>query len=328
MGCDSGKSKYVIGIDGGGTKTQGILCNERGEVSGFFTGGPSNHQFIPAKAVKTNIRRVLEELLRQSGLGEEDISYAYLGLAGDDSEEDGRYLTKLLCPVMGKIPFCVENDLWAAMASVVNADWGAVAISGTGFNLAVIDQAGERHMLRALEYEHGNISTTKQLVEEALHCAFQSEEHTGRRTALEEQIPQVLKVADMEGVLAVMQKSPEKVYGNGEIVQSIFALARTGDAVCQDILVRMGEAMGEMIGRFIHSAGLDGEIPIVLSGSIFVKGASGLHIDAMRLAVRKQVPDFQFIMNRNPPAAGACAQALRILGETPDEDFFRMICKG
>lgn len=323
--------KYVIGIDGGGTKTEGILCSETGQVFGFFTGGPSNHQFIAAEEVRKNIGQVIEELLSQSGLTKTDISGAYLGLAGDDSKEDGQFLSELLAPIMGGIPFCVRNDLWSAMASVPDLKWGAVVISGTGFNLAVRGHSGQTYTLRALEYEHGNLSTTDQLVRSALHSAFQSEEHTGRKTRLEKRIPETLGVLNMEEVLRLMQKIPEKVYGNGKIAQDVFALARSGDVVCQDILVHIGEAMGEMTGRLIRHVGLDKEeIPIVLSGSILVKSVSRLHLDAMQLAIRKHVPDFQMIMNLNPPAAGACAQALRNLGKNPGKEFFlrvKEICR-
>ena len=320
---------YVIGIDGGGTKTQGLLCHEAGTVFGKYMGGPSNHQFISGKKVQDNIGAVVGELLKQSGLEPDEIKYAYLGLAGNDSEDDCRFLTELLKPVMGGIPYCIENDLWAAMASMPDVSWGVIAVCGTGYNMAVLDRKGKRHTLRALEYQHGNISATRQLITEALHAAFQSEEHTGTKTKLESEIPGCLGVNDMEEVLALIQRDAEKVYSTGEIVRAVFALARRRDEVCQDILIGLGRSIGRMLGNFIVHTGLAEEnVPIILSGSIFVKAVSRLHIDAMVLELRRYVPDFSIIINRNPAAQGACAAALKAIGEKRAADFFEKMGEG
>lgn len=314
---------YVIGIDGGGTKTQGILCDNAGTVLGRYTGGPSNHQFISGDKVKSNVGTVVEKVLEQAGLKAEDISYIFLGLAGNDSADDCRFLTDLLKPVMRGIPYCIENDLWAAMASVPDVNWGVIAVCGTGYNMAVLDREGKRHTLRALEYEQGNISATRQLITDALHFAFQSEEHTGTKTELQRIIPSCLGVKDMEEVLSVMREDPERIYANGKIVREIFSFARGRDTVCQEILINLGRSIGRMLGNYITHIGLERErIPVILSGSIFVKAVSRLHIDAMVLELRRYVPDFSIIINRNPAAEGACAAALKAIGEKRAEDFF------
>lgn len=304
---------YVIGIDGGGTKTQGIVCDESWTVLADYTGGPSNHQYIPRESVRRNVEEVFRRLLGQAGLEVEDISYVCLGLAGNDSDQDCEMLTSLLQPVFGNIPYRVENDLWPAMSAVPEVSWGAVVICGTGFNMALRRPDGTTHTLRALEYEHGNLSATDQLMRDALHGAFCSEEHTGKKTALEDRIPELLQVPDMEGVLRLMLEMPEKLCA-GEIVKEVFSLARSGDEVSQDILIRFGTSMGEMLGNFAKSYKMDRmELPVVLSGSILVKAVSRLHIDAMALAIRRYIPDFRFYFNENPPALGACRRALQAI---------------
>lgn len=320
---------YVIGIDGGGTKTEGILCDHAGNMLGRYTGGPSNHQFISADQVKSNVGVVIEKLITEAGLKFEDVSYVYLGLAGNDSADDCRFLTELLRPVMRDIPYCIENDLWAAMAAVPGISWGVIAVCGTGYNMGIMDQGRKRHTLRALEYEHGNISATRQLITDALHFAFQSDEHTGMKTELERTIPSCLGVKTMEEVLSVMKEEPEIIYKNEKIVRELFSLARSRDIVSQEILINMGRSIGRMLGNYITHIGLEKEeVPVILSGSIFVKAVSRLHIDAAILELRRYVPDFSIIINKNPAAAGACAEALRKIGKTTDAAFFKKIGEG
>lgn len=318
--------KYVIGIDGGGTKTQGILCDETGRVYGVCTCGPSNHQFISETEVRKNIENVIDGLLEETKISAENIAYIYFGLAGCDSEADKKFLTELLSCVTKGIPYCVENDIWPALSSVSGINWGTIIICGTGFNMAVLDKEGNPYTLRALEYEHGNLSATDQLAAEALHFAFQSEEHTGIPTLLENRIPEIIGVRTMADVLNVMELYPEKVYGNREIVQEIFTLARKRDIVCQKILENMGREIGKMAGCFMRHAGVaDENVPVVLSGSIFSKAVSKIHIDAMCLEMRKVIPDFTLLMNCRIPAAGACVQALKKTGNFPDNKFYEIL---
>lgn len=328
---------YVIGIDGGGTKTQGILCDESGKRKASFIGGPVNHEFLPSEEIQKNMREVLENLLLQAGLSREEIACVHVGTAGCDSSQDEELLTEIFRPVFGKIPYRIENDVWIAMACVPSVSWGGVAVCGTEFNFALQDREGRRHTLRALRYEQGNLPATKMLIREALHYSFRSEEHTGPKTRLETRIPQLCGVEDMVGILGKMKEEPDKVYGNGKIAKEIFQLAREGDKVCQDILISFGNSMGEIMGNFIRHTLSDPERPpvqntldagrkegpadtnrqelcIVLSGSMFAKAASSLHLDAMTLAIRKYVQDFRLIQNRAVPAEGACVRALQAAG--------------
>ena len=310
---------YVVGIDGGGTKTQGILCNSLGEILAVYTGGPSNHQYISLEEVKTNIAEVFQKLTTQAGICPEEVGFAFLGMAGADSEMDYQILSDLLLPVFDRTPFCVQNDIWSAAAAVPSVKWGAVAVCGTGYNMAFRDRTGKKYTLRALEYEHGNLSATEQLIKDALHYAFRSEEHTGCGTKLEKELPRLLGLSGMEEILSVMNKEPQKIFRNGDIVKAVFVLARNGDRVCQDILVRFGTAMGEMLGNFIKYIVDEEEcVPVVISGSLFTKAESRLHIDAMILAMRREVSDFLIIPNNTIPAIGSCIEALNYFGIETD----------
>ena len=318
---------YVIGIDGGGTKTEGILCNDSGDVRAFCSGGPSNHQYLPKQTVYQNIKNVVECLFRESGIRRKEVAGVFLGLAGADSPQDHQMLTELLKPLFKEIPYTVKNDIWSAMAAVPEVTWGAIAICGTGFNMALRMPDGKEVTLRALEYEHGNLSATEQLGKDALHAAFCSEEHTGPKSILEEEIPKAIGESSMAEVLERMQEDPA-LCKDGRLVKVLFCCAREGDFAAQEILIRFGESAGKMLGSFLKYAGLSGTpVPIVLSGSVFVKGESQLCLDAMRLALRRFVPEFTFFLNSSPPAVGSCLEAFRRAGLRLEKAVYQKFLK-
>ena len=46
-------SRYVLGIDGGGTRTRAVILNEFGELIGTSLGGPSNYDDIGPDQTQT-----------------------------------------------------------------------------------------------------------------------------------------------------------------------------------------------------------------------------------------------------------------------------------
>ena len=91
---------YYLGIDGGGTKTYALLCDEHGTVLGKGRSGNGNHQTGALEAANS-IREATFGALDEAGLRLEDIQHTYLGLAGADREAD--YL--ILHPMIREIGF-------------------------------------------------------------------------------------------------------------------------------------------------------------------------------------------------------------------------------
>lgn len=49
-------SRYYIGIDGGGTKTEAVLCDESGHMLSRAVTGPSNFSSFDENGVVENLR--------------------------------------------------------------------------------------------------------------------------------------------------------------------------------------------------------------------------------------------------------------------------------
>ena len=79
-----------------------------------------------------------------------------------------------------------------------------------------------------------------------------------------------------------------RIYMKAEaIVPAVFQLANEGDEVCMDILMNLGHAMGDIIGRMIKSLG-SWQLPqdVVMVGSLFTKGANPLLRDSFALCYK------------------------------------------
>ncbi len=125
--------KIVIGVDGGGTKTHGILYREDGKVlaEGFFPS--SNPHSNPEPKVRDALHTLITTLLKDGGLEIENVDGICLGMAGCDRPADKGLIEKIVREKVGQdTNLLIDNDAVVAITAVLNRLHGILVIAGTG----------------------------------------------------------------------------------------------------------------------------------------------------------------------------------------------------
>lgn len=117
---------YILGVDGGGTKTTATLYSNEMKVLGHFLGGPMNLQVVSGDEVK----KVFEEMLKHFNLESKDIKIG-VGAAGAGRPEDIEKLKGILKEV-GFEKYAVSNDAHIGLLAIHGKNNGMMIISGTG----------------------------------------------------------------------------------------------------------------------------------------------------------------------------------------------------
>jgi len=307
--------KYIIGYDGGGSKTRCVLANTQGEILSDLVAGPSNHQMIGIEKTKDVIEDLYLKTLEKTNLKPEAIGVIYLGLAGADLPCDFEKLNTIGEEIFKNTTFQIVNDAWIILKSGLLDHWGAVSIYGTGANAAIITPTGERKILRALGYIAGGYGGGGDMAREALHLAFRSNEKTHGKTKLEVELPKLFNASSMDHLLKLLypeNKITKESYKR--IPPLVFELAKRGDQVCIDLLKEMGRTQGKMLTGVLKSVSLEKEhLPIVIGGSIF-NGVSNHFVDSMLLEIKKYAADAYLIKPKYPPVYGAIFSAYEYMG--------------
>lgn len=84
----------IVGIDGGGTKTEMVLCDEYGHVLKRVVGGPSSPTSQPVDRAIANIRDTLETLLKDFGGLHGKIDSLFAGISGGSVGNNSAMLKK------------------------------------------------------------------------------------------------------------------------------------------------------------------------------------------------------------------------------------------
>ncbi len=319
--------RYVIGVDGGGTKTTLALATEQGQVVDVLEAGCSNHQICGLPEAQRVIGKGIQALLSRNRLETAAVCRVAMGLAGADFEGDILRLTAGLTPLLGPIPFEILNDVWLPLAAQAPEGNAAVSICGTGHNTAVRTQEGKRYGIAALTYPMGNFGGGRMLTRMALHAGFRAYEGTGDETRLVVGLPPLFACRSMEELMQRLYLKGETEAHQAPVPQLVFSLAQEGDGVARQLLTTLGSEQGRMTGGLLQKAGIEDEkVQVVLAGSLYANDQAGLLIQAYHKSLQSHCPLAALSLLACKPIVGALWLALHKAGkERPAGEADRLV---
>ncbi|GFZ31360.1 ATPase [Clostridium zeae] len=120
--------KYVIGVDGGGTKTEAVAFDMQGNIIKSSIKGFGNLLNDKEQALN-NIEASIKDIT--DAFGTEDLAYIYLGLAGSEFGNNAKLVEEVL-EISFKVPCEVMNDGELALKALLKGEDGILTIAGTG----------------------------------------------------------------------------------------------------------------------------------------------------------------------------------------------------
>lgn len=307
--------KYVIGIDGGGTKTMYALADEQGRLVMKFRNGCTNYDLSGMEQTVKRLVTGIQFLAEHAGISLEQIGHVHMALAGIDTDKDREVLeTALRSTPLGAISHTIENDLWIAFFAQTSEAYGAISICGTGHNTGVLMSDGWRMCMQANRYPLGNFGGGRMMCDCALNAAYMSHEHTGEPTLLENHVAAYCGCETLDELARRVIESGFTYQYDFELPRLLDELANIGDRVARDILTRAGRIQAGMTGRLIQYVGMrDEPLSVVLAGSIYCKGTCQVLADAYREEIRLHCPRARVMILDREPVEGAVFCALRQL---------------
>lgn len=132
------KIKYLLGIDGGGTKTEFLLCTPNGEESSRLILGGSN---LVNNGIE-NTYNILEKGIVHicNGINADEIS-VFAGIAGAKSGKNQRLINEFLSR-FGFAFYDCGSDIDLALETALKGEDGTAVIMGTG--IAAYSRLGEK----------------------------------------------------------------------------------------------------------------------------------------------------------------------------------------
>lgn len=304
-----------LGIDGGGTRTRGVLAAASGEVLAEAEGGASNYHNADAVAAADAVARVAEEALERAG--HPRLRCVYAGCAGIKARRDIEALGAALArrDVFAGASIEVANDLHNALAGGLAGRPGIALIAGTGSNSLGRDGAGATFMCGGWGWLLDDRGGGFGLAIEAVRHAARSADGREAPTALLGRAMEFFGVAEPNELLARFYVDPWTPDGVAAFAPEVMRCAAEGDATAARILETGAAALAELVGGVFRKLDFSGGPDVVLLGGC-VSNAP-VYAALVADAVRNTVPGARIVAPVYGPAYGAAINALRYGGIAP-----------
>ncbi|MFH1423865.1 MAG: BadF/BadG/BcrA/BcrD ATPase family protein [Candidatus Nealsonbacteria bacterium] len=307
---DKKNQKYVIGVDGGGTKTAAVLADLNMKILKSAESGPSNLRNVGVRNGVENIAKAIKEVLGKNK-GKQILS-TFIGIAAVQEEywqkreeikkELSRY--KAISPIFkGRV--IIGSDQIIAFRAENDKKDGVLLIAGTGSVAHGWCKNKESHVCGwGWLADEGSGFWMGQKVFQAV---LKDLDGRGPKTLLTRLVFQKLKIKTKEDLLAsIYSKAPT------EIIPSFSAVcdqaSKQGDEIAKKIMIEAGRELALAANAAIKKLNLKNKhFPLVLAGGVF---KSEIVFNIIEKEIKKFAPEVCFIRLKKRPVVGAVKLAL------------------
>lgn len=307
---------YIIGVDGGNSKTDYFLFDMQGNFVDHINTGTCSHERFP-DAYESSFRIMNENiqmLLSRNQLSMDHIAAGAFGLAGADVPTQKENLNKVIERI-GFSHYALDNDSFLGVKAGSEKGFGICSINGSGTVTGGISPGGSRLQVGGVGSElSGDEAGGYFLARRVLRSVYDSFYRMGPKTSMTEPVMELLQIPDkayfiehaMDGIL-------KRTLPNTKLMKIMFAAADNGDQAALDIIDHSAKQLACSTVGCMHNLDFGLEVDIILAGSVWVKAESPLLLEKYKTYV-DSLTDHRcnYILLQVPPATGAVLWALEL----------------
>ncbi|ARV60067.1 ATPase [Nostocales cyanobacterium HT-58-2] len=320
---------YVLGIDGGGSKTVCILMDDTGKVLGRAESGASNYQSIGIEETLKSIKfAICHAVIKAREITNNviKIEAICLGLAGVGRSKDievvkgivQEFQSSSLPSITWELPasnIVICNDALIALVGGVGYPVGIVVAAGTGSIIFGRNHNGETKRVGGWGYILGDEGSAYKIAVAGMQAALKAYDGREMSTSLLESFQHYLELESIEDLIEVIYRQGWGVKEIAALAPIVDNAAADGDEVAHRII---DDAVKELIKAtstiidaiFSHTE----RFQVVTTGSVW-QGKSRIR-EIFATSILTLYPSAKVIFPRHEPAYGAALLALqRLAGE-------------
>jgi N-acetylglucosamine kinase-like BadF-type ATPase len=316
-------SSFVIGVDGGTTKTVALVADMQGHILGAGRGGNSNWTGADVEIPMQIVIDTVREALAQAGLTGDEVEMGAFALAGADWPEDYERREIVLARSGIARRVVVKNDALAGWRASTHQRYGVVVTAGTGSNTAIITPDG-------VEWCYGyyvRYGGSRDMGRDAIDAVLRAKDGRGAPTLLTQLVLNRLNYASPDEMLKAMIAGTLHRDWLLWLCPLVFEAAYAGDEVAASLIVKQGLSLAEYATAAIKRFDMQMlEFDVVLAGSVF-KGQGPLLIDTITQAIHLVAPRTHIVRPQREPALGSILLAYDALNLTITDEMYHTLAR-
>lgn len=301
---------YVVGIDGGGTKTELAATGLDGQEWFRLQGGPININGTSAEKVKNTLVALLSSAGKRAGNA--SMAAICIGAAGISNPKAEEILRSALIQAECNVPALITGDHQAALAGALGKPVGMLLIAGTGSICCGRNDNGEEARTGGRGHLIDDEGSGYAIGRDILSAVVRSDDGRIPPTILTRLVFEKLGISSVQQLVAEVYKP-----GQGkDFIAGFSALLpdalKQQDAQAAEILETASNSLCELVIPVARKLGLQKET-LALSGSVLIKD------EAVRRTVQEKLslalPGLRTALPLADAASGAALLARNLLSE-------------
>ena len=310
---------YILGVDGGGTKTVIRITDFKGLTVSEYITGAGNYKSVGIKSAEINISNGILSAIKQINAESENIffSSSCFGLSGLDSEQDGEIFKKMIFnneikKYIDPKKIIICNDSRIGLAAGSDSKNAVMIICGTGSNCFGINEEGQEAKANGWDYILGDEGSAYELGIKALRSVMRAFDGRGRKTLLSETILRDLNLNNITDLIEWCYNMPFSSERFAALTKTVCKTAELGDKVSIKLLseeVKEALASISIVAKKLKLT--DREFDIVYVGSVF--RCEKYFRKVLTDKLKEKFPKIIFVPLNDKPVSGAIKMALKNL---------------
>jgi N-acetylglucosamine kinase-like BadF-type ATPase len=305
-------ARYVIGIDGGGTKTRGAIAGEDGQIITHHVVGSTNHHSNSLDVVKENLRELITTLLTQAGVAPQDVACVCTGMAGVDRPDDKALIKGIMAELLPHALAVPVNDGLIALVGGTLRTVGIIVISGTGSIAVGVNKQGVQGRAGGWGHILGDEGSGYAIGQRGLRAVCRAFDGRSGPTMLQDIVMKHFGFERPEQILGWVKQIEGSKKEIGALSRLVHQAYTQGDATAAQILREEADELAiaaAAVARKLFPD--DNDYEIVVGGGNLRK--SPPFFELFKQAAAKRLPSIAVILPRREPVEGAVLYALEQL---------------
>jgi N-acetylglucosamine kinase-like BadF-type ATPase len=302
-----GASRYVIGVDAGGTKTVGLLADDTGAVVRQARAGGANLVDGGELGVEKALYEVLNGLDSQA-----PVAAICLGIAGVDRPGEKELIESVLWRLgFRRSAVRIVNDAFVALVAGAPDGVGIVVVAGTGSIAYGVDARGRTARSGGWGHLLGDEGSAFWLGHAAVRQGIRAVDGRGPATTLYDRICSEIGVDETPGLVKWFYDQEHTRTRVARLAAVVQQAADDGDESARALLDQAAQHLARAARATARQLDFEGPYPLVLSGGAF-RACPSLYA---RVEASLDLPAARVVKLEAEPATGAVKLALDLLGQ-------------
>lgn len=314
--------RYVLGVDGGNTKTDYLLYSIEGRLIHHLRAGTCSHEILGMEGAHREMDKRVTELLHGAQVMLSEVEAAAFGLAGIDQPLQQQALADIVQEI-GFVKSVAANDSFLGIKAGSAQGVGICSINGTQTSSGGIGLDGQWMQVGGLGVPiSGDEAGGQYIARRTLRAAYDAIYRFGEETAIR---PCILALFGCPAESLHQAISTDYMFGTQvedlDIIRILFACSGEGDPVAAGIVRETADALARSAAGCAVRLRFEPPIPVILIGSVWTKGRHQPMMDHFKAQFERYAGMACALTVLDvPPAAGSILWAMELAtGTVPDE---------